>query len=164
MCFAALILGGLLVPRMLGYQVKDSMVEEQDNFLKRMSGMIRLYAALIQLRWPYGDQQGVCVHGLTTTAFLLSKDTSRCLLTYSVLNLKQLIVHWKGNGHNLQQQCNAEQFVELCGAQVLEGAAVNNFPKREENQRSAWFWSSLLQVVKKAVCSSLLLSRHTPMG
>ncbi|XP_064026975.1 mRNA export factor GLE1 isoform X2 [Pogoniulus pusillus] len=51
--------------RMLGYQVKDSMVEEQDNFLKRMSGMIRLYAALIQLRWPYGDQQGTHPHGLS---------------------------------------------------------------------------------------------------
>ncbi|XP_007942552.1 nucleoporin GLE1 [Orycteropus afer afer] len=45
--------------RMLGYQVKDSKVEQQDNFLKRMSGMIRLYAAIIQLRWPYGNRQEV---------------------------------------------------------------------------------------------------------
>lgn len=44
---------------MLGYQVKDSKVEQQDNFLKRMSGMIRLYAAIIQLRWPYGNRQEV---------------------------------------------------------------------------------------------------------
>lgn len=44
---------------MLGYQVKDSQVEQQDNFLKRMSGMIRLYAAIIQLRWPYGNRQEV---------------------------------------------------------------------------------------------------------
>ena len=44
---------------MLGYQVTDSRVEQQDNFLKRMSGMIRLYAAIIQLRWPYGNQQEV---------------------------------------------------------------------------------------------------------
>uniref|UniRef100_A0A674KA69 mRNA export factor GLE1 n=1 Tax=Terrapene triunguis TaxID=2587831 RepID=A0A674KA69_9SAUR len=43
--------------RILGYQVKDSKVEQQDNFLKRMSGMIRLYAAIIQLRWPYGNKQ-----------------------------------------------------------------------------------------------------------
>ncbi|NWI64040.1 GLE1 protein, partial [Todus mexicanus] len=50
--------------RMLGYKVKDSMVEDQDNFLKRMSGMIRLYAAIIQLRWPYGDKQGEHPHGL----------------------------------------------------------------------------------------------------
>ncbi|KFQ17841.1 PREDICTED: nucleoporin GLE1, partial [Merops nubicus] len=50
--------------RMLGYQVKDSVVEEQNNFLKRMSGMIRLYAAIIQLRWPYGDKQGPHPHGL----------------------------------------------------------------------------------------------------
>ncbi|NXC44793.1 GLE1 protein, partial [Penelope pileata] len=50
--------------RMLGYQVKDSKVEEQDHFLKRMSGMIRLYAALIQLRWPYGNRLGMHPHGL----------------------------------------------------------------------------------------------------
>ncbi|XP_058380173.1 mRNA export factor GLE1 [Diceros bicornis minor] len=50
--------------RMLGYQVTDSKVEQQDNFLKRMSGMIRLYAAIIQLRWPYGNRQEVHPHGL----------------------------------------------------------------------------------------------------
>ncbi|NWR78668.1 GLE1 protein, partial [Centropus unirufus] len=51
--------------RMLGYQVIDSKVEEQDRFLKRMSGLIRLYAALIQVRWPYGNKQGAPhPHGL----------------------------------------------------------------------------------------------------
>ncbi|NXT85443.1 GLE1 protein, partial [Zapornia atra] len=50
--------------RMLGYQVKDSKVEEQDHFLKRMSGMIRLYAAIIQIQWPYGSKQGTHPHGL----------------------------------------------------------------------------------------------------
>ncbi|XP_065504501.1 mRNA export factor GLE1 isoform X1 [Caloenas nicobarica] len=50
--------------RMLGYQVKDSKIEEQDHFLKRMSGLIRLYAAIIQLRWPYGNKQGAHPHGL----------------------------------------------------------------------------------------------------
>ena len=44
---------------MLGYQVKGSKVEQQDNFLKRMSGMIRFYAAVIQLQWPYGPRQQV---------------------------------------------------------------------------------------------------------
>ncbi|XP_039581155.1 nucleoporin GLE1-like [Passer montanus] len=51
--------------RMLGYEVHDSEVEEQDHFLKRMSGMIRLYAALIQLRWPHANQQGAHPHGLS---------------------------------------------------------------------------------------------------
>ncbi|KAG8447988.1 hypothetical protein GDO86_015186 [Hymenochirus boettgeri] len=50
--------------RMLGYQVEDSQVEPQNNFLKRISGMIRLYAAIIQLRWPYNNQQEVHPHGL----------------------------------------------------------------------------------------------------
>ncbi|XP_075041228.1 mRNA export factor GLE1 [Mixophyes fleayi] len=50
--------------RMLGYLVEDSKVEQQDNFLKRMSGMIRLYAAIIQLRWPDGPKQGAHPHGL----------------------------------------------------------------------------------------------------
>uniref|UniRef100_G1Q5K6 mRNA export factor GLE1 n=1 Tax=Myotis lucifugus TaxID=59463 RepID=G1Q5K6_MYOLU len=50
--------------RMLGYQVKDSKVEQQDRFLKRMSGMLHLYAAIIQLRWPYGTRREVHPHGL----------------------------------------------------------------------------------------------------
>ncbi|XP_038570839.1 nucleoporin GLE1-like [Micropterus salmoides] len=50
--------------RILGYRVDDSGVEGQDSFLKRMSGMIRLYAAIIQLRWPYGSKQGCAPHGL----------------------------------------------------------------------------------------------------
>ncbi|XP_067428730.1 mRNA export factor GLE1 [Thunnus thynnus] len=50
--------------RILGYRVDDSGVEGQDSFLKRMSGMIRLYAAVIQLRWPYGSKQGSFPHGL----------------------------------------------------------------------------------------------------
>lgn len=50
--------------RLLGYQVKDSIVEQQDSFLKRMSGMIRLYGAIMQVRWPYGTNQGNHPHGL----------------------------------------------------------------------------------------------------
>ncbi|XP_051964023.1 mRNA export factor GLE1 [Xyrauchen texanus] len=50
--------------RILGYRVDDSQVEGQDSFLKRMSGMIRLYAAIMQLRWPYTNKQGPHPHGL----------------------------------------------------------------------------------------------------
>ncbi|KAJ7994063.1 hypothetical protein DPEC_G00262050 [Dallia pectoralis] len=50
--------------KILGYRVEDGGVEAQDSFLKRMSGMIRLYAALIQLRWPYGAKRGPDPHGL----------------------------------------------------------------------------------------------------
>ncbi|GCC34545.1 mRNA export factor GLE1 [Chiloscyllium punctatum] len=50
--------------RLLGYRVLDNSVEQQDNFLKRMSGMIRLYAAIILLRWPYGSKQAEHPHGL----------------------------------------------------------------------------------------------------
>uniref|UniRef100_A0A673X125 mRNA export factor GLE1 n=1 Tax=Salmo trutta TaxID=8032 RepID=A0A673X125_SALTR len=50
--------------KILGYRVEDGGVEAQDSFLKRMSGMIRLYAAIIQLRWPYGSKQGPDPHGL----------------------------------------------------------------------------------------------------
>ncbi|XP_041956497.1 nucleoporin GLE1 [Alosa sapidissima] len=51
--------------RILGYRVEDSGVEAQDSFLKRMSGMIRLYAAIILLRWPYTNKQGPDPHGLS---------------------------------------------------------------------------------------------------
>lgn len=57
--FGLVILNLTFTYRMLGYQVTDSKVEQQDNFLKRMSGMIRLYAAIIQLQWPYGNRQEV---------------------------------------------------------------------------------------------------------
>ncbi|XP_043103517.1 nucleoporin GLE1 [Puntigrus tetrazona] len=50
--------------KILGYRVEDSKVEGQDSFLKRMSGMIRLYAAIIQMRWPYTGKQGPHPHGL----------------------------------------------------------------------------------------------------
>lgn len=50
--------------RLLGYRVDDSGVEGEDSFLKRMSGMIRLYAAIIQIRWPYGSNKGPAPHGL----------------------------------------------------------------------------------------------------
>ena len=50
--------------RVLGYQVMDSKYEQQDTFLKDMSGVICLYATIIQLKWPYGNQQGAHAHGL----------------------------------------------------------------------------------------------------
>lgn len=73
------------VIRILGYRVDDSGVEGQDSFLKRMSGMIRLYAAIIQLRWPYGSKQGVktvslpvferFVHSITVTTLFQTLKT-----------------------------------------------------------------------------------------
>ena len=42
---------------MLGYQVMDSKVEQEYNFLKAMSGMIRFYAATSQLQCSYRKQQ-----------------------------------------------------------------------------------------------------------
>ncbi|KAK6313001.1 hypothetical protein J4Q44_G00163480 [Coregonus suidteri] len=50
--------------KILGYRVEDGGVEVQDSFLKRWSGMIRLYAAIIQLRWPYVSKQGPDPHGM----------------------------------------------------------------------------------------------------
>ncbi|XP_036744788.2 mRNA export factor GLE1-like [Manis pentadactyla] len=50
--------------RMLGYLVENSKVEEHSRFLKRMSGMIRLYAAIIQLRGPYESEQEAYPHVL----------------------------------------------------------------------------------------------------
>ncbi|XP_059379371.1 mRNA export factor GLE1-like isoform X2 [Carassius carassius] len=50
--------------KILGYRVEDSKVEGQDSFLKRMSGMIHLYAAIIQMKWPYTSKQGLHPHGL----------------------------------------------------------------------------------------------------
>nr|XP_034344057.1 nucleoporin GLE1-like [Arvicanthis niloticus] len=40
---------------MLGYQGTHSKAGQQDTFLKRRSGMICLYATIIQLQWPCGN-------------------------------------------------------------------------------------------------------------
>ncbi|XP_073496306.1 mRNA export factor GLE1 [Phyllobates terribilis] len=50
--------------RLLGYKLEDSKVEAQEPFLKRMSGMIRLNAAIMQVRWPFGTSQENHPHGL----------------------------------------------------------------------------------------------------
>ncbi|XP_034027094.1 nucleoporin GLE1 [Thalassophryne amazonica] len=50
--------------RVLGYRVDDSGVEAHGIFLKRMTGMIRLYAGIIQLKWPDSSTQGLGPHGL----------------------------------------------------------------------------------------------------
>ncbi|KAM5146380.1 mRNA export factor GLE1 isoform 2-T2 [Mantella aurantiaca] len=58
--------GGTLADyqRKLGYNLDGSGIERQDNFLKRMSGMIRLYAAILQMRYPFGTVQAHHPHGL----------------------------------------------------------------------------------------------------
>ncbi|TNM90083.1 hypothetical protein fugu_004317 [Takifugu bimaculatus] len=50
--------------RLLGYRVDSSGVEDQNSFLKKMSGMIRLYAAIIQQKWPFSSKQGPPPHAL----------------------------------------------------------------------------------------------------
>ncbi|XP_007527123.1 mRNA export factor GLE1 isoform X1 [Erinaceus europaeus] len=69
--------------KMLGFEVKDSIVEQQHAFMKRMSGMIRLYAAIIQTRWPYGNPQESHPHGLhhgwRWLAQILNMDPVPCL-------------------------------------------------------------------------------------
>lgn len=48
----------------LGYQYVDGVVEKQDKFLKRMTGIMRLYSAII-ISKPKKSQKGVNPHGLT---------------------------------------------------------------------------------------------------
>ncbi|NWW93666.1 GLE1 protein, partial [Rhynochetos jubatus] len=50
--------------KIIGYKFVDSKMENQDRFLKRMSGMVRVYAAVIQLRWPFGNKERAHPHGL----------------------------------------------------------------------------------------------------
>ncbi|KAI4466886.1 gle-1-related [Holotrichia oblita] len=48
----------------LGYQYVDGVVEKQDKFLKRMTGIMRLYSAII-ISKPKKSQKGLNPHGLT---------------------------------------------------------------------------------------------------
>lgn len=65
---------------MLGYQVNDSQLESEENFLKRMSGLIRLYAAVIQQRWPYGNKHGVCACGTIIRALVLCQGSVKAVV------------------------------------------------------------------------------------
>lgn len=40
----------------LGYNVVDNVLEQQDKFLERMSGIVRLYAAVVQSQLPSGNE------------------------------------------------------------------------------------------------------------
>lgn len=44
----------IIIKRKLGYHIKDGEIEDEDQYLKRMSGIIRLYAAIIQSTPPQG--------------------------------------------------------------------------------------------------------------
>lgn len=50
--------------RSIGYKYDDGEVEKQDKFLKRMSGIMRLYAAIIISAPPSGRQRCSHPHGL----------------------------------------------------------------------------------------------------
>lgn len=83
--------------RMLGFEVKDSIVEQQHAFIKRMSGMIRLYAAIIQTRWPYGNPQENHPHGLhhgwRWLAQTLNREPVPCLTATFLFDFLEVCGH-----------------------------------------------------------------------
>uniref|UniRef100_H3DH43 mRNA export factor GLE1 n=1 Tax=Tetraodon nigroviridis TaxID=99883 RepID=H3DH43_TETNG len=50
--------------KVLGYRDDSFGVEDDESFMKRMSGVIRLYAAIMQQKWPYSSKPGPPPHGL----------------------------------------------------------------------------------------------------
>ncbi|XP_039582128.1 nucleoporin GLE1-like, partial [Passer montanus] len=46
-------------------QEMRGLISSMQQEITAVSGMIRLYAAIIQLRWPYGNKQGAHPHGLS---------------------------------------------------------------------------------------------------
>ena len=62
LCLSSVSVYIFLFRRMLGYLVDDDgKVEEEEQYLKRMSGILRFYAAIIQSTPPSGGQvYGFC--------------------------------------------------------------------------------------------------------
>uniref|UniRef100_H3B0F2 mRNA export factor GLE1 n=1 Tax=Latimeria chalumnae TaxID=7897 RepID=H3B0F2_LATCH len=102
--------------KMLGYRVQDSGVEQQDNFLKRMSGMIRLYAAIIQLRWPYGNKQGF--NSISRHDCVLSETN---LYSKRLVKFLQVHPHGLNNGWRwLAQMLNMEPLADVTATLLFD--------------------------------------------
>lgn len=118
--------------RILGYRVHDTGVEGQDSFLKRMSGMIRLYAAIIQLRWPYGSKQGVktvpvLLVGWSQAPF---KNVLNHLITLThIPNVFQSAPHGLNHGWRwLAQMLNMEPLADITATLLFDFLEVSLVP------------------------------------
>ncbi|XP_066500046.1 mRNA export factor GLE1 [Hoplias malabaricus] len=150
--------------KILGYRVEDSGVEGQDSFLKRMSGMIRLYAAIIQLRWPHSNKQGPDPHGLNHgwrwLAQMLNMEpladvTATLLFDFLEVCGNALMKQYQGQFWKLLQFIKEEYFPRIEAVtstgqmgsvtrlkQFLENALRNKQINPPKGQLTSAFWRS----------------------
>uniref|UniRef100_A0A4W4G554 mRNA export factor GLE1 n=1 Tax=Electrophorus electricus TaxID=8005 RepID=A0A4W4G554_ELEEL len=148
--------------KILGYRVDDSGVEGQDSFLKRMSGMIRLYAAIIQLRWPHSNKQGPGPHGLNHgwrwLAQMLNMEpladvTATLLFDFLEVCGNALMKHYRGQFWKLLVLIKEEYFSRIEAVtsagqlgsvtrlkQFLESALRNKQIDPPKGQLTSAFW------------------------
>ncbi|XP_068617180.1 mRNA export factor GLE1 isoform X2 [Brachionichthys hirsutus] len=150
--------------RILGYRVDGSGVEGQDSFLKRMSGMIRLYAAVIQQRWPHGSKQGAAPHGLNhgwrwlaqmLNMAPLADITATVLLDFLEVCGNALVREYQGQFWKLllllqeeylqriEEVTSSHQLGSLCRLrQFLENSLRSRQISPPKGQLSSMFWKS----------------------
>ncbi|KAG7332302.1 hypothetical protein KOW79_004136 [Hemibagrus wyckioides] len=152
--------------QILGYRVDESGVEGQDSFLKRMSGMIRLYAAIIHLRWPYTNKQGLQIgphglnHGWRWLAQMLNMEpladvTATLLFDFLEVCGNALMKQYQGQFWKLLLLIKEEYFPRIEAAtnsgqmgsvtrleQFLEDALRNKQIEPPKGQLNSAFWRS----------------------
>uniref|UniRef100_UPI00358DDB86 mRNA export factor GLE1 isoform X2 n=1 Tax=Myxine glutinosa TaxID=7769 RepID=UPI00358DDB86 len=107
--------------RILGYKYSDDVLEKQDNFLKRMSGMMRLYAAILVARPPTHlhktSQHGFCFgwRWLSQTLNLEPVPELTPTLIFDFLEVagSAMVLHYKGQFWKLLLLLQKEYFVRI---------------------------------------------------
>uniref|UniRef100_A0A674NPA1 mRNA export factor GLE1 n=1 Tax=Takifugu rubripes TaxID=31033 RepID=A0A674NPA1_TAKRU len=150
--------------RLLGYRVDSSGVEDQNSFLKKMSGMIRLYAAIIQQKWPFSSKQGppphALNHGWRWLAQMLNMEpvsdiTSTLLFEFLEVCGNALMSQYRDQFWKLIRLLKEEYLPRIeavtCAGQMgsvirlknfIEGALRSRTISPPKGQLSAGFWRS----------------------
>ncbi|CAB1319607.1 unnamed protein product [Coregonus sp. 'balchen'] len=132
--------------QILGYRVEDGGVEVQDSFLKRWSGMIRLYAAIIQLRWPYVSKQGPDPHGMNHSwrwlAQMLNMAPLADVTATLLFDFLEVIKSICGNALMKQYQVQFWKLILLIKEEFLPSSLRSKHIPPPKGQLSSHFWRS----------------------
>ncbi|XP_068594926.1 mRNA export factor GLE1-like [Brachionichthys hirsutus] len=129
-----------------------------------MSGMIRLYAAVIQQRWPHGSKQGAAPHGLNhgwrwlaqmLNMAPLADITATVLLDFLEVCGNALVREYQGQFWKLllllqeeylqriEEVTSSHQLGSLCRLQYfLENSLRSRQISPPKGQLSSMFWKS----------------------
>ncbi|CAG09648.1 unnamed protein product, partial [Tetraodon nigroviridis] len=119
--------------KVLGYRDDSFGVEDDESFMKRMSGVIRLYAAIMQQKWPYSSKPGVS--RLDAVFCILAPSI---LFSFNVLNAFQPPPHGLNHGWRwLAQMLNMEPVSGITATLIFEFLEAS---RSDLDRSSDQFW------------------------